>query len=70
MASGYLENAAQLTPGSSCQGANNWGDGILLSSPKNLSLPTGLVHWSHLEIILHDSTVNNQTDYTCQIFFH
>ena len=68
MASGYLENASQLTPTSDCQGSNNWGSGILLSSPKNLSLPTGLVHWSHLELILLDSGDNSQTDHTCQIF--
>tara|TARA_R110001583_G_C5595197_1_gene404080 strand:- start:657 stop:1112 length:456 start_codon:yes stop_codon:yes gene_type:complete len=68
MASGFLDVASTLTPGSSCQTGDNWGDGILINTPKNISLPTGMVQWSHLELILEDNGVASGTTHATKIF--
>ena len=60
MASGFLDVASTLTPGSSCQTGDNWGDGILINTPKNISLPTGMVQWSQQQMLLE-----RLTRYTC-----
>ena len=69
MASGYLENAATITSTTATNNAgNNYGDGVLLSTPKNIELPSGGAHWSHLELIFQDTDNNNQTDLTVIVF--
>ena len=73
MASGFIDVASTLTPTSSCQGSNNWGSGILIDTPKtasphDVSIPTGGVQWSHLELILEDNGQANETAYGCSIF--
>ena len=67
MSSGFLDVASKLTPSASTNGGNNWGR-VLINTPKNLSLPTGGVQWSHLELILEDPGDNSQTDHTSKIF--
>ena len=79
MASGFLETIVnELSFGSggvspptitaSSQGANNWGSGIVLDTNSTIELPTGMVHWSHLEIMLLDLNQDNAVDKTCQVF--
>ena len=70
MSSGYLdiqESAATTANTDGGASANNWGS-VRINTPKNLSLPTGGVQWSHLVLILQDSGDNSQTDHTAKIF--
>lgn len=69
MASGYLENAATITSSTATNNAgNNYGDGVLLSTPKNIELPSSGAHWSHLELIIQDTSNNSATDLTVIVF--
>ena len=68
MASGFLDVASTLTPGTSCQGSNNFGDGILINTAKSFSMPTAMVQWSHLELILEDNGVASGTTHNVSIF--
>ncbi len=73
MASGFIDVASTQTPTSSCQGSNNWGSGILIStprvaSPSDTGLPSSGVQWSHLELILEDNGQTNAVNKTAAIF--
>tara|TARA_R110000824_G_scaffold356796_2_gene544068 strand:+ start:511 stop:957 length:447 start_codon:yes stop_codon:yes gene_type:complete len=67
MASGFLDVASTLTVSATAQGSNNWGR-VLINTPKDLSMPTGMVQWSHLELILLDATTAGGTTHTAKIF--
>ena len=69
MSSGYLENASTIPSSSATNAAgNNYGDGVLLSTPKNIEIPAGGAHWSHLELVIEDTGNANATDLTVIAF--
>ena len=67
MASGFLENLEGVVVSADAQSAvTDWGR-VTLDTSDNLPLPTGMVRWSHVEVVLTDNA-NGAGDETCRIF--
>tara|TARA_R100000315_G_C5230244_1_gene141272 strand:+ start:1765 stop:2214 length:450 start_codon:yes stop_codon:yes gene_type:complete len=67
MASGFIDVASTVTPSANTQGGtDNWGR-VTINTAKNLTMPTGMVQWSHLELVIQDNQAN-QTNRTAKIF--
>ena len=73
MASGFLENSENVTltgVGGGAIDTNNYVKATLTASTtesSGIGLPTGMVRWSHLELIIEDDTAN-QVDRLARVF--